>query len=129
MEHARERGLVDFRGAAGASHQASSAARGPACPSNGSPARDRGPCSRKGSQGQVFLASQMQCPNRIERAMTRLRFSMSFIRVPAPCGCHRSRVACAFVCKHTGIPAAVRLNEELNSGTKDVPRCDPSQKG
>src|SRR5664280_1771361 len=35
------------------------------------------------SQGQDFLALQMQCPSRMERAMTRLRFAKSFIASPA----------------------------------------------
>ena len=33
----------------------------------------------KASQGHDFLALQMQCPSRIDRAMTRLRFAKSFI--------------------------------------------------
>ena len=52
----------------------------PETTSSRSPAHGQMLCSRNTSQGHGFFGSQMQCPRSIERAITRLRFSISITR-------------------------------------------------
>ena len=79
VEHAVERGLVDLGSAAGALDQAHQAHRPGVSVELLAGAR-ADVVLLEDIAGQDFLALQMQCPNRIERCMTRLRFAKSFMR-------------------------------------------------